>query len=69
MARSIHCKCETRFTCGYCLANAPVTRSSEPHLVPVLAGSERHIGMINRGYRTHHADGRIIYLERPKGDQ
>ena len=23
MARSTECKCESRFTCGYCLRNAP----------------------------------------------
>lgn len=23
MARSIHCSCDSNFTCGYCLRNAP----------------------------------------------
>jgi len=40
MARSIECKCDSRFTCGYCLRNAkpyPST-SYNPNLVDASLG-------------------------------
>jgi hypothetical protein len=36
-----------------------------PILTPVILGSPRHLELIGKGYRTHHVDGRIAYLETP----
>jgi len=36
-----------------------------PRLIAVRAGSLRHLEYVAAGYRTHHSDGNILWLEEP----
>jgi hypothetical protein len=35
-------------------------------LVAVVVGSAKHLAYLEAGYRTHHTEGRIVWLEAPK---
>jgi hypothetical protein len=34
-------------------------------LIPVMANGQFHLLLIRRGWRAHHSDGQIVYLEAP----
>jgi hypothetical protein len=34
-------------------------------LIAVKIGGKRHLALIKAGYRTHHVDGSVTWLEQP----
>lgn len=50
--------------CGDMLVAQAVARAKKGVLTAVWAGSDAYKILVRNGFRTHHTDGQIVYLER-----
>ena len=53
-------------SCGR--AQGTYTGEYDNLLVPGRVGSKKHLKLIKLGWRTHHADGPAVWLEKPKSE-